>query len=130
MACESQIWPPCTPWGITSLFRTKELIFETDRSKLSHFTRNYPPVSHSTQLSLPRLLIYEKREKVLFDSLSKPVFSLFFSLFDFRTKTLHSTCSKFQSKPISRKSILALIHEYMYKEKKNAILCAKRLASW
>ena len=42
MACESQIWPRCTPRGITSLFRTKELIFETDRSKLSHFTRNYP----------------------------------------------------------------------------------------
>ena len=43
MACESQIWPRCTPRGITRLFRTKELIFETDRSKLSHFTRNYPP---------------------------------------------------------------------------------------
>ena len=42
MACESQIWPRCTPRGITSLFRTKELIFKTDRSKLSHFTRNYP----------------------------------------------------------------------------------------
>ena len=45
MACESQIWPRCTPRGITSLFRTKELIFETDRSKLSHFTRNYPVVA-------------------------------------------------------------------------------------
>ena len=47
MACESQIWPRCTPRGITSLFRTKELIFETDRSKLSHFTRNYPHVYFS-----------------------------------------------------------------------------------
>ena len=47
MACESQIWPRCTPRGITSLFRTKELIFKTDRSKLSHFTRNYPVVGNT-----------------------------------------------------------------------------------
>ena len=30
-----------------ALFRTKELIFETDRSNLSFFTRNYPAVVFS-----------------------------------------------------------------------------------
>ena len=55
MACESQIWPRCTPRGITSLFRTKELIFETDRSKLSHFTRNYPPLVPSSTFRCHRV---------------------------------------------------------------------------